>query len=99
MPAKVIWAPSSLDDLEAAVSYIATDNPRAAMNFGEACVEHTRQLSVFPRLGRPFLATPHGEVRELIVAPYRVLYRVASDDSVVTILRVWHATRGAPPIS
>ena len=99
MPAKVIWAPSSLADLEAAVSYIATANPRAAIQFGEACVEHSRQLIAFPRLGRPFLSSPHGEVRELIVAPYRLLYRVASDDSCVTILRVWHAARGKPPIS
>ena len=81
------------------MSYIATDNPRAAIKFGETCVEHTRQLIIFPQLGRPFLATPNGEVRELIVAPYRLLYRVASDDSTVTILRVWHAARGKPPIS
>ena len=81
------------------MAYIATDNPRAATKFGDACVEHSRQLIVFPRLGRPFLTTPHGEVRELIVAPYRLLYRVASDDSSVTILRVWHAARGEPPIS
>lgn len=99
MPAKVIWAPSSLADLESAVSYIATANPQAAIRFGEACVEHSRQLIAFPRLGRPFLTSPQGEVRELIVAPYRLLYRVASDGSVVTILRVWHAARGEPSIS
>ena len=99
MPAKVIWAPSSLADLEAAVSYIATANPRTAIRFGEACVEHSRQLIAFPRLGRPFLSSAHGEIRELIVPPYRLLYRVASDDSCVTILRVWHAARGEPPIS
>ncbi len=81
------------------MSYIATDNPRAAIKFGESCVEHSRHLSVFPRLGRPFLPSSLGEVRELVVAPYRLLYRVASDDSSVTILRVWHAARGEPPIS
>ncbi len=81
------------------MSYIATNNPRAAIRFGEACVEHSRQLIVFPRLGRPYLATTHGEVRELVVSPYRLLYRVASDDSTVTILRVWHAARGEPPIT
>lgn len=81
------------------MSYIATANPQAAIRFGEACLEHSRRLIAFPRLGRPFLTSPHGEVRELLVVPYRLLYRVASDGSVVTILRVWHAARGEPHIS
>ena len=67
-----------------------------AIKFGESCVEHARQLTVFPLLGRLYLATPRGEVRELVIAPYRLFYRVAADGSNVRILRVWHAARGDP---
>ena len=36
-------------------------------------------------------------VREVIHAPYRVIYELPESD-VVVVLRVWHAARGKPEV-
>lgn len=96
MPAHVVWALSGLADIAGVVSVIAADNPGAARRVGEQIKSRTRQLAEFPLSGRHYDWTPQGEVRELIVAPYRVFCRLSNDGQQVRILRVWHGARGLP---
>jgi addiction module RelE/StbE family toxin len=98
MPAQVIWALSSLADLTAIVSLIAADNPAAAQRVAAQIRERTRQLESFPLSGPHYDFTPAGEVRELIIPPYRIFYRVTDDGKTVRILRIWHSARGTPDI-
>ena len=96
MPAHIVWALSSLADLTGIVSVISADNPPAAQRVAEQIKTRTRLLAQFPLSGKHYHWTPRGEVRELVVPPYRIFYRVAADSQVVRILRVWHAARGLP---
>ena len=98
MAAKIIWAPSGLDDLGSAVANIAADNLRAAVAFGQAVIDRTHQLSAFTDSGRFFANSVAGEIRETVLGKYRLLYRVSTDKKVVTILRIWHGARGHPEI-
>lgn len=98
MPAQVIWGLGSLADLTAVVSLIAADNPAAAQRVSAAIRAATRQLEIFPLSGRHYDFTPAGEVRELIIRPYRIFYRVTADQKTVRILRIWHSARGLPDL-
>ena len=96
MPAQVVWSLGSLADLTAIVSLIASDNPRAAERVASELKNRTRQLESFPKSGRDFDVTPRGEIRELVVPPYRIFYRLTEDREEVRIPRIWHAARGTP---
>jgi plasmid stabilization system protein ParE len=96
MPAQIVWALSGLADLTGIVSTISADNPREAQRVAEQLKTGTRQLGQFPLSGKHYDWTPRGEVREWVVPPYRIFYRLTDDQQVVRILRVWHAARGLP---
>lgn len=39
-----------------------------------------------------------GEIRELIIRSYRIVYRIDHARRTVAIVRVWHAARGTPEL-
>ena len=92
---KLIYAPRASADLQDIIRYIASDSPARALAFGNRLALHARQAAEFPSSGRvvPELGKP--DVRELILSSYRIIYRQRSD-SLVEILRFWHAARGKP---
>ncbi len=51
----------------------------------------TRNLEQFPHLGRHVPEQVEGEVREIFVQPYRILYRVTPD--LVEVVTVLHGAR------
>ena len=98
MAAKVIWSPSSLDDLGAVIAFIAADNPPAANEIGEGILAQIRKIGDFPRIGKPFAHSPQGKIRELVFDKYRLLYRLSANERDVTMLRIWHGARGNPSL-
>lgn len=90
---RVSWLRSALSDLDAAVDYIAQENPEAAIQMYAYIRERVSNLAQFPesgRLGRVF------GTRELVLDryPYLVPYRVKN--STVEILRIFHIRRKPP---
>jgi toxin ParE1/3/4 len=86
------WTPTASDDLEAVHNYIARDNPDAARAMIRRIVSGIDALVRNPAMGR--VGRQVG-TRELIVVPYRVIYRMR--DSVVEILNIVHSARRWPP--
>jgi toxin ParE1/3/4 len=94
---KLVWEPRALAQLDAAVEYIAQDDPAAAWRTYDRIVERAEQLQSFPELGPP--GRVHG-TRELVIigTPYVVAYRVTVDE--IQIATVWHSSqrrRKRPP--
>ena len=58
--------------------------------------EATRQLELFPNMGRVVPQGRHAEYREIIVSPYRILYR--RDGDVVKIAAIVHGARRLPEL-
>ena len=90
---RVSWLRSALSDLDAAVDYIAQENPEAAIQMYAHIRERVSNLARFPESGRP------GRVfgtRELVLDryPYLVPYRVKNN--TVEILRIFHIRRKPP---
>ena len=70
----VLWAGPALRELEAALDYIAEDNPEAAERLGRKLHAAVGRLAEFPDSGRvvPELGDPL--LREVIHEPFRVIY-------------------------
>ena len=95
MAYKLIWSPAARDDLHDIVVFIARDNPERAMSFGYQLISETDRLQKFPRLGRVVPEYGTDNLREIILRPYRIVYRVNHEQAVCEIARVWHSARGS----
>ena len=91
MAFKILFSEDSLIDLEDILDYIRSDNPEAAERFGNALLDHTEVLAVFPHIGTP--VEGRRGVRKLLHTPVRIYYRVHEERRVVEILHFWHAAR------
>jgi toxin ParE1/3/4 len=95
---KIVWTLRSRQDLRDIATFIAKDNPDAALRLGDLIFRRVDDLEKFPELGRmvPERNQPH--IREIIIKSYRVIYRVRKKEKVIEVLRVWHGARGEPEI-
>jgi addiction module RelE/StbE family toxin len=98
MGVKVILTGPARDDLGEIVKFISRDNPDAALRTGNALIERIENLGNFPYLGRVVPELRSENCRELVSAPYRIIYRVSEEKKVIEVLRIWHAARGEPEI-
>ena len=98
MAFKIIWSRQARDDLRDIVIFIAANNPRAAESFGVRLMAKADLLEQFPQIGRVVPEEQDENIREIILPPYRIVYRVLAEDRAVAIARVWHGARGEPEI-
>ena len=96
MAYKLTWSPAARDDLHDIVIFIARDNPERAMSFGYQLISETDRLQTFPRLGRLVPEYQNENLREIILRPYRLVYRSNDERKLCEIIRVWHSARGTP---
>jgi plasmid stabilization system protein ParE len=96
MDLKVVLMPSVMDDLESITRYIAENNSEAAERFGNQLIDMTAPLSRFPFLGRIVPEYETSTIREVILEPYRIIYRLIMERNEVHILRFWNSARGTP---
>ena len=98
MACQIIWSEQARDDLQAIVLFIAQDNPTVAESFGYQLMSKVDVLAQFPQLGRIVPEENDESVREIILRPYRIIYKVLAEKQVVAIVRIWHGARGEPEI-
>jgi plasmid stabilization system protein ParE len=93
---RLIWSPRSVADLEAIREHIASDSDLYAGLVLSRLVAAPGRLLQFPQLGR--LVPEFGEpsLRELIVRPYRLVYRLRGE--VIEVVTVFHAARMFPEL-
>ena len=86
----------ALDDLDDIVLYIAMNNRSAALRMHDNIISKAKELSVFPKRGRPVPDIKMSEAgyRMLFIKPYIAFYRVIVDD--VYIYRVIHGATNYP---
>jgi plasmid stabilization system protein ParE len=84
---RLIWSPLADAQVDDAVAYIAADEPAAARAWLERLLERVRSLADYPDSGRMVPELQREDVRELIVPPYRVIYRRTADAVEIAALR------------
>jgi toxin ParE1/3/4 len=95
MDYKVVLAQRAIDDLRDIVLYITPDRPDAAKRFGLALIGRTKALGDFPFSGKIVPEFNERLIRELILKPYRIIYRIDETAKIVGIARYWHGARSA----
>ena len=93
----LIWSPRSIADLEAIRENIAYDSELYAALMVSRLVAAGERLLRFPELGRVVPEFGQSGLRELIVRPYRLVYRVRGE--AVEIATVFHAAQLFPDLT
>ena len=98
MDYKVILSPRAIRDLGEIVRYVSINNPQAAQDLGYSLIDAALSLRAQPERGRLVPEFADGITRELIYRPYRIVYRVNTQQRAVWVSRFWHAARGTPEV-
>lgn len=94
---RIDWTPHAEADLIAIHEYIAADSPVNAMRVVNRLIGRVRQLRTFARSGRVVAELGEETIREVIEAPYRVIYRVlAGRIEIVTVMHNARLLRWPP---
>ncbi len=96
---QVIWAKSAVNDLEEIIDYIAQDSPLIARKLFTQIKEKVEALTFFPHRGRHIPELQRQGIliyRELIIPPWRVMYRVT--ENKVNILTIIDSRRNVEDI-
>ncbi len=91
---RVVWSPHAVRDLEAIHAYIAGESARYADLVIGRLLAAVERLESFPESGREVPERAHGSIREVIVGPYRVVYRFRP--GLVEIATVFRGSRLFP---
>jgi addiction module RelE/StbE family toxin len=91
---RILWSPQALGDLESIRDYIARDSPRYAELVLQRLVAAVDRLEAFPESGRVVPERNADDLREIIVRPYRLVYRLRP--GVAEIVTVFRASRLFP---
>lgn len=83
------WSSTAADEFEALIHHISQDNPEAVLSMAQNVLNRITQIQTFPNIGRP---GEHPGTRELVVAPFVVVYWLLTHDDA-EILHVWHGAQ------
>ena len=92
---RVVWTDHAYAQLDEAMAFIARDRPETAKAWLERILDEGASLAELPDRGRVVPEASREDVRELIISPYRLVYR--RDAGVVTVTMVVHERRKLGP--
>ncbi len=98
MDCQVVLTPQAIADLREIVEFIALQNPERARSFGNELIDSALSLKTFPERGRIVAEINEPSVREIIHAPFRIIYEYFPNGPAVYVLRFWHGARGKPRV-
>lgn len=88
------WSPEAQRDIESIRAYIAEDSTRYADLVVQRIIATVERLETFPESGRIVPERNDPSIREVLVSPYRVVYRFLG--KAAEIVTVFHASRSFP---
>lgn len=91
MARPIVWSDPAVDDLEAAVTFIAKDSDAYARSLAQLAVDAAESLRKFPNRGHRLPDPKLARFRELIIGSYRLVYLV--EKKRVLIVAVLHGHR------
>lgn len=83
---------SAFGDLESIIQYYTSEGvPHVGQRFAREILEHIEALSDHPDLGRIVPEFQQAHIREIIHAPFRVVY--LREENAIQVIRVWRSER------
>ena len=77
--ARIEWTSPGTEQFQEVIEYLNQHSPRRAHQLGSRIVAAAKRLSTSPLMGRVVPEYDQEHIREVIVAPYRLLYIVRDD--------------------
>ena len=90
---KIILSRRAIKDIESVVRYISLDDTEIARKFAHRLIEKTKELKVFPEKGRIVPEFNDPNIRQLVLKPYRIVYRIEKAEKRISISRFWHSAK------
>ena len=91
---RVIYTEPALKELDAVLTYIKSENPRAAVAVETRIRAVVARIANYPESARRVLQRPGIRVSPLVRYPYKIFYLVTPE--AVEILHIHHSSRQAP---
>ncbi len=91
---RVIWTPEAQAHLDGIYQYVKRDAPFYAEAVVDKLTRRSQQLIDHPHSGRIVPTYDDRNLRELIVFPYRLIYRVMTDR--IYVVAVFHGAQQLP---
>jgi addiction module RelE/StbE family toxin len=91
---KVVWTPEAQAHLDGIYQYLKRDAPFYAQGVVDKLTRRSEQLVEHPHSGRMVPNYDTQNLRELIVFPYRLIYRVMADR--LDVIAVFHGAQQLP---
>ena len=91
---KVHWTNTALEHLNAIHAYIAKNSERYAARVVDRLTRRSQQIAEFPLSGRVVPEFEHGQIREVLEGPYRIIYCIKPEQ--VDVLAVLHSAQQIP---
>lgn len=91
---KIQWSPLAVERIGEISDYIAQDSPNAAEKWVHSIFDRIEQIKDFSKSGRSVPEINRKDIRELIIANHRIIYRV--EPKVISILTVRHCRQILP---
>ena len=88
---RLVWTPQALADVEAIRDYIRRDSPRYAEMAVARIILAVERLEQFPESGRVVPEVEQGNLREVILGSYRIVYRLI--EGIAQVVTVHHSSR------
>jgi toxin ParE1/3/4 len=76
---QVHWTNRAKARLRLIHQYIAEDSPKTALQVVDRVTARSQQLAELPRSGRQVPEYERNDIRELLVKPYRIIYKIKSN--------------------
>ena len=92
---KVHWTNTAVEHLVAIFEYISRDSSQYALRVVDRITGRSEQIGLYPESGRMVPEYDAADVREVYESPYRIIYRVKSQQ--IDVLAVVHGNRILPP--
>lgn len=89
----VSWTARAQADLAAIHAFVEADSPHFATVVVRRLLHAIDRLQDFPQSGRAVPEYSDPALREVILSPYRIVYRII-DEQTAHILTIHHAARG-----
>jgi len=91
---KVYFTENAIEHLVNIYDYISLNSPTYAKRMVDKITRRSEQISVHPYSGRTVPEYESEDIRELIEAPYRIIYRIKPDQ--IDVLAVMHGAQLLP---
>ncbi len=88
------WTERAVAHLEALVDYVSLTSPVYAEGLVSRIDQRLQLASTHPEIGKMVLDVEDSALRELVVPPYRIFYRIRPD--AIEVLAIVHERRHLP---